>query len=176
MMTQQSVQFDTFTIERALPAPLSQVIAAFADPRRKRRWFAESAAHEIAHFTMAFEVGGHERACYRFKPGTPFAGTMLESDGVFLEIVPGVRIVSAATMTMGGRRISASLHTFEFAGGEAAPTRLRFTHQAAFFEGADGPAIRRAGWEQLFGQLTTALAGELEDVADNAPDRVPARG
>ena len=176
MTTQQPVQFDTFTIERALPAPLSQVIAAFADPRRKQRWFAESAAHEVEEFSMAFEVGGRERACYRFRPGTPFAGTILESDGVFLEIVPGVRIVSAATMTIGGRRISASLHTFEFAGGEAAPTRLRFTHQAAFFEGADGPAIRRDGWEQLLRQLTTALAGEREDVPENAPDRIPARG
>lgn len=176
MLTHHPVQFDTFTIERALPAPLSHVIAAFADPRRKQRWFAESAAHEVEQFTMTFEVGGRERACYRFKPGTPFAGAMLESDGVFLEIVPGVRIVSAATMTIGGRRISASLHTFEFAGGDVAPTRLRFTHQAAFFEGADGPAIRRAGWEQLFGQLTAALASELDDVPDNAALRIPSQG
>jgi uncharacterized protein YndB with AHSA1/START domain len=91
MMTQHSVQFDTFTIERALPAPLSQVIAAFADPRRKRRWFADSAAHEIAHFTMAFEVGGHEQACYRFKPGTISRNTPSDSSIVPANGVPGLK-------------------------------------------------------------------------------------
>jgi uncharacterized protein YndB with AHSA1/START domain len=159
-MNQQAVQFDTFTIERAFPAPLARVYAAFADPRRKQHWFAEGSSHEVEEFTMQFEVGGRERACYRFKPGTPFPGVALESDGVFLEIVPEVRIVASASMAIGGRRISASLHTFEFSGGDGVPTQLRFTHQAAFFEGADGPAMRRAGWEQLFGQLVEALAQE----------------
>ena len=42
----------------------------------------------------------------------------------------------------------------EFAGG----TRLRFTHQAAFFEGADGPDVRRAGWQQLLDRLQASLA------------------
>jgi uncharacterized protein YndB with AHSA1/START domain len=157
-MTQHAVQFDTFTIERALPAPLALVYAAFADPRRKQHWFAESKSHAIETFTMQFEVGGREHARYRFHAGTPFAGVALESDGVFLEIVPQVRIVSAATMAIDGRRISASLHTFEFTGGDDAPTQLRFTHQAAFFEGADGPAMRRGGWEQLLGQLVESLA------------------
>lgn len=157
-MTEHAVQFDTFTIERALPAPLARVYAAFADPRHKQRWFAEGKTHEVEAFTMQFEVGGRELARYRFNAGTPFPGVELESEGVFLEIVPQVRIVSAATMAIGGRRISASLHTFEFSGGDNTPTQLRFTHQAAFFEGADGPAMRRGGWEQLLGQLVGSLA------------------
>lgn len=63
-------------------------------------------------------------------------------------------------MTIGGRRISAALQSFEFFDVDGASTRMRFTHQAAFFEGADGPAMRRAGWEQLFGQLQGELAGQ----------------
>jgi uncharacterized protein YndB with AHSA1/START domain len=159
------VQFDTFVIERTYPAPLARVYTALADPRLKQRWFAEGHSHDVEQFTMQFEAGGREYARYRLRPGTPFPGGVLESDGVFLDIVPDSRIVSAATMAMGGRRISAALHTFELSATPDGQTRLRFTHQAAFFEGADGPAMRKAGWEQLLEQLHWALveaAGETE--------------
>lgn len=154
----QSAQFDTFTLERRYAVPLARLYRAFSDPREKQRWFAEGAQHEIERFDMQFEVGGRELACYRFKPGTPFAGVALESSGYFLDIVPQQRIVIAATMAMGERRFSASLHTFEFISDGVGATRLVFTHQAMYGEGADGPDMRRAGWQQLLDQLDAALA------------------
>ncbi|QGZ40523.1 uncharacterized protein YndB with AHSA1/START domain [Pseudoduganella flava] len=154
----QAAQFDTFTLERTFAVPLERVFRAFSDPRQKQRWFAEGAQHEIERFDMQFEVGGRELARYRFKPGTPFAGVALESDGYFLDIVPQQRIVTAATMAMAERRFSASLHTFEFFSDGPNATRLVFTHQAMFGEGADGPAVRQAGWRQLLDQLDAALA------------------
>jgi hypothetical protein len=33
-------------------------------------------------------------------------------------------------------------------------TDLVLTHQGAFFEGADGPEMREAGWRKLLGRLT----------------------
>ena len=33
-----------------------------------------------------------------------------------------------------------------------------FTHQGAFFEGADGPEMREAGWRKLLDQLATDMA------------------
>lgn len=153
-----AVQFDTFTMEREFPVAPARVYAAFADPNIKRHWFAESAHHQVEEFTMQFEVGGRELASYRFNPGTPFAGVLLESSGVFLDLLPGQRIVNAATMAIGGRRISASIHTFEFSETASGATWMVFTHQAAFFEGADGPEMRRAGWQQLFEQLHARLA------------------
>jgi len=152
-----AAQFDTFTMEREFDASPARVYAAFADPRRKRQWFAESDHHQVEAFTMQFEVGGRESASYRFNAGSPFAGVLLESDGVYLDLVPDSRIVNAATMAIGGRRISASVHTFEFSPAPGGGTRLRFTHQAAFFEGADGPDMRRAGWQQLLDRLQAAL-------------------
>jgi uncharacterized protein YndB with AHSA1/START domain len=157
-MMAQSAQFDTFTLERTFAAPLARVFRAFSDPREKQRWFAEGAQHEIEHYDMQFEVGGRELARYRFKPGTPFAGVALESDGYILDIVPQHRIVAAATMAMGERRFSASLHTFEFFSEAADSTRLIFTHQAMYGDGADGPELRRTGWQQLLDQLHAALA------------------
>lgn len=153
----QAAQFDTFTLEHTFAAPLARVFQAFSDPREKKRWFAEGAQHEIEHYDMQFEVGGRELARYRFKPGTPFAGVTLESDGYILDIVPQQRIVAAATMAMGERRFSASLHTFEFF-SDGPATRLVFTHQAKYGDGADGPALRRNGWQQLLDQLHAALA------------------
>src|SRR5690349_6936324 len=116
-MAQQDVTFDTFVIERAFPVPPARVYAAFADPRLKQRWFAEAQSHDVERFFMQFEVGGAEQARYRFRPGTPFPGVLLESDGVFLDIEPERRIVVASTMSVGGRRISAALQTFEFTTG-----------------------------------------------------------
>ncbi len=154
-------QFDTFTLDRNFPAPLERVYAAFSDPARKQRWFAEGGNHDVEHFAMQFEVGGREQSRYRFKAGTPFAGVALEAESVFLDIVPLQRIVTGSTMAIGGQRISASVHTFEFIEGEGGMTRMLFTHQAAFFEGADGPAMRRAGWEQLLDQLLDELRNRL---------------
>ena len=153
-----AAQFDTFTLERTFAAPLARVFRAFSDPREKKLWFAEGAQHEIEQYDMQFEVGGREQARYRFKPGTPFAGVALESDGYILDIVPQHRIVAAATMAMGERRFSASLHTFEFFSDGSGATRLLFTHQAMYGDGADGPQLRRAGWQQLLDQLHAALA------------------
>jgi uncharacterized protein YndB with AHSA1/START domain len=38
-------------------------------------------------------------------------------------------------------------------------TDLLFTHQAAFFEGADGPEMREEGWRKLFERLKAELEG-----------------
>jgi uncharacterized protein YndB with AHSA1/START domain len=154
----QAAQFDTFTLERTFAAPLARVFRAFSDPHEKKRWFAEGAQHEIEQYNMQFEVGGREQARYRFKPGTPFAGVALESDGYFLDIVQQHRIVAAATMAMDERRFSASLHTFEFFSDGPDATRLVFTHQAMYGDGADGPELRRIGWQQLLDQLQAVLA------------------
>jgi uncharacterized protein YndB with AHSA1/START domain len=59
-------------------------------------------------------------------------------------------------MAAAGRRFSASLATVELL-PEGAGTRLAFTEQAAFFEGADGPALREQGWKALLDALGAEL-------------------
>ena len=71
--------------------------------------------------------------------------------------MPDRRIVTASTMPLGDRRISASLVTLEFLPAENG-TDLICTHQGAFFEGADGPQMREGGWRHLLEQLARELA------------------
>jgi len=156
-MIEPSVIHNTFVIERSFPKPPEIVFAAFADPAKKRRWFGEGHNHEVEEFAMDFRVGGSERFQYRFKQGTPFPGVPLNSDGSYHDIVPNRRIVIASTMAIGGRRISTSLVTIELLPTDKG-TDLICTHQGAFFEGADGPQMREAGWRKLFDNLATELA------------------
>jgi uncharacterized protein YndB with AHSA1/START domain len=155
-MSEPTALHNTFVIERSYPKPRERVFAAFADPAVKRRWFAEGHSLDLLGYEMDFRVGGAELQRYRFKEGSPFPGVELVSEGRFLDIVPGARIVVAADMAMRGARFSVALVTIELFSTDAG-TDLLCTHQGVFFEGADGPAMREAGWRTLFDRLGEVL-------------------
>lgn len=147
----------TFVIDRTFPQPRARVFAGLATPATVRRWYLESDTKDVHSFEMDFAVGGRERATYTHKGGTPVDGIPFVNEGCYLDIVPDQRIVSATAMTAGSRRISASLVTYQLADLPDGGTHLRFTHQGAFFEGADGPRWREMGWQALLGRLATTL-------------------
>jgi uncharacterized protein YndB with AHSA1/START domain len=155
-MKEPSVIHNTFVIERSYPATAEQVFAALSDPAKRRRWLLEG-SNEVESFEMDFRVGGHERGVIRFGPNTPFPGTLLTREGDFQDIVPGRRVVNASSMKIGDKRISVSLATFDLLPTDKG-TDLIFTHQTAFFEGADGPEMRKGGWVKLLGKLEAELA------------------
>jgi uncharacterized protein YndB with AHSA1/START domain len=158
-MSSPSTVHSTFVIERSYPAKPERVFAAFADPAKKRQWFATSEHHDLEEFSSDFKVGGSERARYRFNANSPFPGVELTNDGTYQDIVPNRRIVTASNMAMAGHIFSSSLVTIELL-PTAEGTDLICTHQGAFFENSDGPERREGGWRKLFDSLGKNLSAE----------------
>jgi uncharacterized protein YndB with AHSA1/START domain len=152
-MENPSVTHNTFVIERTYNSPPDRVFDAFADPAKKRRWYADS--HGVEEFAMDFRVGGHDTARFLIAHG-PVQGSTITSDTLYQDIVPNRRIVTAYTMDLNGVRMSASQSTFEFL-PTAEGTKLIFTEQGAFFEKSDGPEMRHNGWRKLLEELAAIL-------------------
>lgn len=160
-MAKSIVTHSTFVINRNFPQAPPAVFAAFADPAKKRRWFAEGEGFVVDEYEMDFSVGGSESARFRFTSDQPLEeGTPCANDTVYMDIVADRRIVIAYTMTVAGKRISSSLATKELI-ADGSGTRLVYTEQAAFFEGADGPKIREQGMSELLKQLAKELTNQL---------------
>jgi len=151
-MPNPTITHSTFVIERSLSANAETVFKAFSDPSKKRLWYAESDGKPPKEFTMDFRVGGFDTTTSIMGDDTPFPGTPLTNHTVYQDIVPNRRIVFAYTMALGDRRFSASLATVELLPTDIG-TDLIFTDQGAYFEGADGPQIRQAGWGTLLDSL-----------------------
>jgi uncharacterized protein YndB with AHSA1/START domain len=151
----ESVVHSTFTVEHSYTQPPERVYSAFAQPARKRRWYAEG-EHEIQEYEMEFRVGGSEHLRYTFKPGHPIAGSEINNDSTYQDIVPDKRIVSTSRMSLNGKPIQVTLLTFEFL-PSATGTDLILTTQGTFIEWPDGPKMIEQGWRGLFERLAREL-------------------
>ena len=154
-MSQATVVHSTFYIERDYPHTPGKVFNAFSDPIKKQRWFAEGEGFVVDSFDMDFRVGGKETCLFHIGDG-PVAGQLCRNDSWYMDIVPDRRIVTAYNMTLDGNCISSSLSTVELV-FSAGKTLLKFTEQAAFYDGADGVEMRRQGWQFLLEQLAKEL-------------------
>lgn len=155
--TQPTVTHGTFVLERTYPATPERVFAAFSNPEKKRRWFAECNEAAPETHQLDFRVGGIERTVRIMGENTPFPGTPLTNYTVYQDIVEQRRIVFAYTMSLGDQRISASLATIEMFPATDG-TRLVFTEQGAYFENCDGVKGREHGWNVLLDKLATEFA------------------
>lgn len=150
-MNTPSIVHSTFSIERTYPVSAARVFAAFSDPAAKRRWMLEGEGWHIDEFKAEFRVGRHETSRFRFQDGPP-----VSNDTVYQDIVPDRRIVFAYSMTVDGKRISASLTSIElFPAGKG--TRLVYTEQGQFFDGVEQPKQRELGCAELFNKLGEEL-------------------
>jgi uncharacterized protein YndB with AHSA1/START domain len=149
---------NTSVLEHSYPQPPAGVYAAFAQPARKRRWYAEG-DHEIQEFEMDFQVGGTERHRYRFKKGHPIEGQEIVNQSIYQDIVPEKRLVLASLMSLNGKLILAAQVTFEFL-PSGSGTDLICTSQGAFFDWPQGPVMIEAGWRGLLDRIGKELASQ----------------
>jgi uncharacterized protein YndB with AHSA1/START domain len=156
VMAEPSTVHSTFTIEHNYPQPPQRVFAAFAEPSRKRRWYAEG-DHEIREFEMEFRVGGSERFRYLFKEGHPIAGSEIVNESTYQDIVPEKHIVMTSRMSLNGKPVVVMLATIEFLHAGTG-TDVILTHQGTYIEWPGGPQMLESGWRALLDRLAMELA------------------
>jgi uncharacterized protein YndB with AHSA1/START domain len=148
-----SVTHADFSIERRYGCTPEQTFSAFGDPELKRRWFANPGNWPNAEYELDFRVGGGELS----RGGSP-GGRYNEFRSRFHDIVADRRIVFAYDLLHDHRLISVSLTTIELE-PDGAGTRLVFTEQGVFFDGAIAAAEREHGTGKLLDRLDAFLAG-----------------
>jgi uncharacterized protein YndB with AHSA1/START domain len=143
-MSSRSVVHSTFSLERVYSTDPERVFAAWSDPVAKARWFAAPGGeHELD-----FRVGGHE--VNRARTGS---GARLEFESVYHDIVAGLRIVYASTLSADDTVSTVSITTIEI-GADAEGARLLLTEQATFLDGLEDPSWREqgtSGWLDALG-------------------------
>jgi uncharacterized protein YndB with AHSA1/START domain len=155
-MEQPKVIHSTFVVERSFPKPPETVFAAFADPGKARKWYAEGEGHDLQEFTSDFRVGGTQTLRYRLGQGTPVAGMTIKNQARYQEIQPNRRIVTATTMDLEEKRILAAQVTVELV-PNGSGTDLILTSQGAFFESGLTPEMLQAGWRGLLEKLASDI-------------------
>ena len=155
-MTEGNVNHSTFVVERNYPQAPARVFASFAQAGRKRRWYA-GGEHEIQEYDLDFRIGGAERFRYRFKEGHPVAGSEINNESTYQDIVPEQRIVFTQKMSLNGKPVSIAVITLEFlSSGEG--TDLVLTNQGTFIGWPDGAKMVEMGWNDLLNRLRGDVA------------------
>jgi uncharacterized protein YndB with AHSA1/START domain len=151
-VTKSTVTHDTFVIVRTYDSPVADVFRAWADPKRKARWFAGSVDALGNGYELDFQVGGRE-----VNRGGPPGGPVYTYSAQFRDIVVDQRIVSTSEMFADDTRISVTVATVEFheSGGT---TQLVLTEQGVYLDGQETAAQREEGTRSLLDSLAAALA------------------
>jgi uncharacterized protein YndB with AHSA1/START domain len=151
-MTTSTVSLDTFVIERTYDVPVTTVFGAWADPRRKARWFAGSADALGAGYELDFRVGGRETSL-----GGPPGGPIYRYESEFRDIVPEQRIIYTYEMYADETRLSVSVATVQFLAEGDRSTRLVLSEQGVFLDGHDTSAQREDGTRTLLDSFGATL-------------------
>ena len=150
-MTRSTVTHDTFVIERTYDSPVGKVFRAWADPKRKARWFAGSADALGNGYELDFQIGGRE-----VNRGGPPDGPVYTYSAEIRDIVVDQRIVCTSEMLANETRISVTVATVEFHPSGRA-TRLVLTEQGVFLDGHETAAQREEGTRLLLDSLAASL-------------------
>lgn len=150
-----TLSHETFTLRREYPVSPEEVFRAFAEPEKKRRWFAEGEGFIVGSYELDFRPGGHERTAFKVA-NEEFSSDEIRNDTHYFDIVPDERIMLAYSMANMGKVFSVSLQTITLQATKSG-TLLTLHEQATFLGDADGVELRRRGTEGLLDALGQEL-------------------
>jgi len=150
-MSERTVSYDTFVIERTYEAPASRVFRAFADPKRKATWFAGSIEALGTSYALDFRVGGTES-----NVGGPPGGLVYRYLADYRDIIVDERIIYTYEMYAGDDRISVAVATVELR-EQGTKTTVVLTEQGVFLDGLDNAEQREGGTRGLLAGLAIYL-------------------
>lgn len=144
---------DTFVIARTLSKCPAHVFSAWADPDKKRKWFASNPDPDAVR-DFDFRVGGREYGAFINEMGRH------ENETRYFEIIENELIVFAYSMAMNGRVHSVSLVTVRLEDSNGG-TRLTYSEQMTVIEPSDGARGREHGWGVLLDAMEDLLDQEV---------------
>lgn len=146
------VNHSSFVLTRNVRASVASAFKAWSDVNLKSQWFVGPEGRwTLLERTFDFQVGGKETCKGGFEQG----GTSY-FDSTYMDIVPDNRIVYSYRMSVDDELISVSLCTVEFLPNEAG-CEVKFTEQAAYFQGQYGHDSRFTGSNMLLDQMAAVM-------------------
>jgi uncharacterized protein YndB with AHSA1/START domain len=150
----------SFTIDRSFKASPQRVYAAWATAEARAAWFVGGHGWTQLLREFDFREGGRERVVGR--KGT---GTISDFRAIYVETLPGKRIVFTNEMLLNDVRVSLSLATIEL-WPEGKGTRMKLTEQGAYLVAydpqGDDNGSRERGTRELMDNLETYLERRVD--------------
>ncbi|GEN07974.1 Uncharacterized conserved protein YndB, AHSA1/START domain [Myxococcus fulvus] len=162
----------SFTLERTYKASPARVFAAWSDVETKAQWFIGPPERwRLVKRELDFRVGGTELLHGQFEGRHASVFTAR-----YHSIIPNERLVYVYDMHVGDKHLSVSLATVELHATKTGGTRMVFTEQATFLDGADGTRSREGGTAEHFDRLGRVLEESRDIVSsrlfDTSRDRL----
>lgn len=152
-MTEHHTAPSLIELERHYESTPRQVFEAWSSAEALTRWGTPGPGWTMTLDAFEFEVGG--RQISRFSPGND--SEMYVNRSQFHDIVPGARIVSSGSMTLGGTPLFVGVLTIELADADGG-CLLRLTEQGVFLDGHDRSENHVVGWNSMLDRIAPTVA------------------
>ena len=140
-------------ITRDIAAPRDKLYRCWTEPDLLKQWFAPK-PWTTSHVEIDLRVGGASLVVMRGPDGQEFP-----NPGVYLELVPGERIVATDAYVRAWEPAAKPFMTLVLTFDDLGGGRTRYTARARHWTVADREAHEKMGFAEGWGLCTSQLAG-----------------
>jgi uncharacterized protein YndB with AHSA1/START domain len=153
--TNTASQSHDLVLIRTFDAPAAKIYEAWTNPDILKKWFAPL-PFTTPEATLDVRVGGENTIVMQDEAGNRYPNT-----GVYLELIPGRKIVFTDAFTAGWKPSGKPFFTGEILLEEQPDGKTRYTATARHWNAEDKQAHEAMGFHQGWGQCADQLAALL---------------